>query len=298
MKFFKETHIPFIKFSKTAIIISGIALLISVVSIFFIRGFNLGIDFTGGTLMQVRFEKPVTTAEIRTALSTVNLQNSIIQKSAGINEFMIRVAQDTEAETDVPDLIAQALSGMDNNPYEIRRTEKVGPKIGQELRRNTVYAVIFALLVIGIYISIRFQFRFAIGAVIALIHDVLFTLGVFSLAHLEISLSTIAAFLTIVGYSLNDTIVLYDRIREDLKVMRFEPIETIVNNSINETLSRTIITSLTTFFVVFVLVFTSGEVQIFSIAMMIGVIIGTYSSIYIAGPVVIAWQNKFSAKKK
>jgi preprotein translocase subunit SecF len=296
MKFFKETNIQFVKFSKTAITVSAIFLLIAIVSIFLLRGFNLGIDFTGGTLIQVQFENETSTGEIRDALTSVNLQNSIIQKSAGINEFMIRVAQENEAE-DIPALVSAGLKNIDNQ-FEIRKTEKVGPKIGQELRRNTVLAIIFAILVIGVYISIRFKFRFAIGAVTALIHDVLFTLGIFSLAQLEISLSTIAAFLTIVGYSLNDTIVLYDRIREDLKIMRFDPIEKIVNNSINETLSRTIITSLTTFFVVFVLVFASGEVRVFAIAMMIGVIVGTYSSIYVAGPVVIAWQKKFSIKKQ
>jgi len=249
MRFFKETNIPFVKFSKTAITFSSLFLLISLVSIFLIRGFNLGIDFTGGTLVQVQFDRETTTGEIRDALASVNLQNSIIQKSAGTNEFMIRVAEGDE-DTDTPGLVNQGLQTITDNGFEIRRTEKVGPKIGQELRRNTVYAIVFAILVIGLYISIRFQFRFAIGAVTALVHDVLFTLGIFSLAQLEISLSTIAAFLTIVGYSLNDTIVLYDRIRENLKVMRFEPIEVIINKSINETLSRTIITSLTTFFVV------------------------------------------------
>lgn len=297
MRFFKETNIQFVKFSKTAITFSSVFLLISIVSIILIRGFNLGIDFTGGTLVQVQFDQETTTGEIRDALAFVNLQNSVIQKSAGINEFMIRVAQENENE-DIPTLVNQGLESVDDNGFEIRRTEKVGPKIGQELRRNTIYAIIFAILVIGIYVSIRFQFQFAIGAVTALIHDVLFTLGIFSLVQLEISLSTIAAFLTIVGYSLNDTIVLYDRVREDLKIMRFDPIETIVNKSINETLSRTIITSLTTFFVVFVLIFAAGEVRVFAIAMMIGVIIGTYSSIYVAGPVVIAWQNRFNVKKK
>jgi len=297
MRFFKETNIQFIKFSKTAITFSSVLMLISLISIILIRGFNLGIDFTGGTLVQVQFDQETTTGEIRDALASVNLQNGVIQKSAGINEFMIRVAQENENE-DIPALVNQSLETINDNSFEIRRTEKVGPKIGQELRRNTIYAIVFAILVIGIYISIRFKFQFAIGAVTALIHDVLFTLGIFSLAQLEISLSTIAAFLTIVGYSLNDTIVLYDRVREDLKIMRFDPIETIVNKSINETLSRTIITSLTTFFVVFVLIFAAGEVRVFAIAMMIGVIIGTYSSIYVAGPVVIAWQHKFNAKKK
>ena len=297
MRFFKETNIQFVKFSKTAITFSAVFLLIGLVFILFIRGFNLGIDFTGGTLVQVQFNRDIEVSELRDALATVGLQNSVIQKSSGTNDFMIRVAQANE-EDDVPGLVTQGLKTLGEDSFEVRKTEKVGPKIGQELRRNTIYAILFAILVIGIYISIRFQFRFAIGAVVALIHDVLFTLGIFSIAQLEISLSTIAAFLTIVGYSLNDTIVLYDRIREDMKIMRFEPIETIVNKSINETLSRTIITSLTTFFVVFVLIFASGEVRVFAIAMMIGVVIGTYSSIYVAGPVVIAWQKKFNTKKK
>ncbi|MCG2717165.1 MAG: protein translocase subunit SecF [Candidatus Marinimicrobia bacterium] len=297
MRFFKETNIQFVKFSKNAITGSVIFLLISIVSIFLIRGLNYSIDFTGGTLIQVQFSKETSTAEIREAMATVNLQNSIIQKSAGLNEFMIRVAQDETIEN-LPAAVNEGLRSLEGNTFDIRRTDQVGPKIGKELRSTAILAIISALFVIGVYISIRFQFRFAIGAVVALIHDVLFTLGIFSLAQLEISLTTIAAFLTIVGYSLNDTIVLYDRIREDIKIMRSDTIEAIVNKSINETLSRTIITSLTTFIVVFVLAFATGEVRIFAIAMIIGVFVGTYSSIYIAGPVVIAWQKKFSAKKK
>jgi len=297
MRFFKETNIQFVKFSKTAITASVIFLLISLVSIFLVRGLNYSIDFTGGTLIQVQFSQETSTAEIREALATVNLQNSIIQKSAGLNEFMIRVAQDETIEN-LPATVNEGLRSLEGNTFDIRRTDQVGPKIGKELRSTAILAIISALFVIGVYISIRFQFRFAIGAVVALIHDVLFTLGIFSLAQLEISLTTIAAFLTIVGYSLNDTIVLYDRIREDIKIMRSDTIEAIVNKSINETLSRTIITSLTTFIVVLVLVFAAGEVRIFAIAMIIGVFVGTYSSIYIAGPVVIAWQKKFTIKKK
>lgn len=297
MRFFKETHIQFVKYSKTAITASLIFIAISILSVFFIRGLNYGIDFSGGTLVQVQFEQEVTTGEIRDVLASVKLPNSIIQKSAGMNEFMIRVAHD-EAIEDIPATIDSGLQKLPNNPYEIRRTDQVGPKIGKELRRAAILAIISAIFVIGVYISIRFQFRFAIGAVVALIHDVLFTLGIFSLAQLEISLSTIAAFLTIVGYSLNDTIVLYDRVRENLKSMRFESIETIINTSINETFSRTIITSLTTLLVVVVLAFASGEVRIFAFAMIIGVIIGTYSSMYVAGPVVIAWQHRFQSKKK
>jgi preprotein translocase subunit SecF len=297
MKIFKETNIQFVKYIKMAISISTICILIGIISIVFFRGLNYGIDFTGGTLIQVQFDHNVTTAEIRNALATVNLENSMIQKSVGMNEYIIRIAQDNSTEN-IPAQISTGLNALKETTYEIRRTEQVGPKIGKELRTATVWAIIWALVVIGIYISIRFQFRFAIGAVVALIHDVLFTLGVFSVTHLEISLTTIAAFLTIVGYSLNDTIVIYDRVRENMKIMRSENITTIVNRSINETLSRTIITAFTTFIVVLVLSFTSGEIQVFAIAMMIGVIVGTYSSIYIAGPIVISLQSTRHAKKQ
>jgi preprotein translocase subunit SecF len=297
MKIFKETNIQFVKYIKMAISISTICILIGIISVVFFRGLNYGIDFTGGTLIQVQFDHNVTTAEIRNALATVNLENSMIQKSVGMNEYIIRIAQDNSTEN-IPAQISTGLNALKETTYEIRRTEQVGPKIGKELRTATVWAIIWALVVIGIYISIRFQFRFAIGAVVALIHDVLFTLGVFSVTHLEISLTTIAAFLTIVGYSLNDTIVIYDRVRENMKIMRSENITTIVNRSINETLSRTIITAFTTFIVVLVLSFTSGEIQVFAIAMMIGVIVGTYSSIYIAGPIVISLQSTRHAKKQ
>jgi len=297
MKIFKETNIQFVKYIKIAISISTICILIGLISMLFFRGLNYGIDFTGGNLIQVQFDHDVTTAEIRNALSTVKLENSMIQKSVGMNEFIIRVAQDNSTEN-IPAQISTGLNTLKETAYEIRRTEQVGPKIGKELRTATVWAIIWALVVIGVYISIRFQFRFAIGAVIALIHDVLFTLGFFSITHLEISLTTIAAFLTIVGYSLNDTIVIYDRVRENMKIMRSESMTSIMNHSINETISRTIITSFTTFIVVLILSFTSGEIQVFAIAMMIGVIVGTYSSIYIAGPIVISLQSTRHAKKQ
>ncbi len=297
MRFFKETNIPFVKFSKTAVTGSIIFLAISLISIFLVKGLNYGIDFTGGSLSQVRFDSNVTTGEIRQALSSVNLQNSIIQKTSGSNEFLIRAPQ-IEGMEDIPGEIRRGLETLKNNSFEIRRTEHVGPKIGKELRTAAIWAIVSAIIVIGIYITIRFKFQFAVGAVVALIHDVLFTLGIFSLLQLEISLSTIAAFLTIVGYSLNDTIVLYDRVRENIKKRRNEKIGDIINISINETLSRTIITSLTTFIVVVVLSFAPGEVRIFAIAMIIGVLVGTYSSMFIAGPVVIYWQQKIHAKKK
>jgi len=297
MRIFKETHVPFVKHNKIALSVSGIAIVLGLLLMIFIRGLNYGIDFTGGSLFQIEFQKSVTTAEVRSALATQRLQNAIIQRSAGRNEYMIRLAEN-ETSADIPARVSAALASLPDNPFSIVKTEKVGPKIGRELRVNMVKAILAALVVIGIYISVRFQLRFAVGAVVALIHDVLITLGLFSLFQLEISLSVVAAFLTIVGYSLNDTIVIFDRVRENLKTKRFDAIDVIINTSINESLSRTIVTSVTTLIVVIALAFARGEVRIFAIAMIIGVLVGTYSSVYIAGPIVIYWQKLVNLKTK
>ena len=191
----------------------------------------------------------------------------------------------------------QLTEDFPNNPYDIRSVQEVGPKIGGELRRAAIMAVLISLLGILIYISWRFEFKFAVGAVAALFHDVLITVGVFSLLNFEISLAVVAAFLTIVGYSLNDTIVVYDRIRENTKVLRRENFTNIVNISLNQTLSRTVITSVTTLIVVLVLYLLGGEViHDFSFALIIGVLIGTYSSIFVASPIVLEWQTRSEAK--
>jgi preprotein translocase subunit SecF len=187
---------------------------------------------------------------------------------------------------------------LSDDSYEIRKVDTVGPKIGEELRKAAVLAVLIALLLILIYIGWRFEFVFAVGAIIALFHDVMITFGIFSILNFEISLKEIAAFLTIVGYSLNDTIVVYDRIRENLKVMRSESLATIINTSINQSLSRTIITSMTTFFVVFVLFLFGGEViHGFAFAMCVGIIVGTYSSIFVASALVLDWQTRHGDKE-
>ena len=222
----------------------------------------------------------------------------MIQQFGNDKEILIRILEakgDTEAAT----LISQALTDyFTDNPYEIRRVEKVGPKIGEELRTKAVLAIFGAMLGIVIYITFRFEFKFAIGALIALAHDVIITLGIFSLLDIEITLAVIAAFLTIVGYSLNDTIVIYDRIRENIKAMRGESYEKIINTSINNSLARTVVTSMTTFMVVFILYIMGGQViSGFSFAMMLGVIVGTYSSIFIASPILIEWHERAAAKK-
>ena len=295
MRFLKDTHANFIKYSKPTAIFSVVFILISLVSVFGLRGLNYGIDFSGGTLLQLKFENATSSSDIRGELASVGLDKSVIQQLGGYNEFLIRVAEHDD-DINAQKLVEATLKAK-NYSYEILKVEKVGPQIGAELRKSAVKAILWAIVVIAVYISIRFEFRFAIGAVLALIHDVLFTLGIFSFLQFEISISTIAAFLTIVGYSLNDTIVLYDRIRENRKKNKRLDITTLVNTSINHTISRTIITSLTTLIVVVVLAFSKGEVQIFAFTLIIGVIVGTYSSIFIAGPVVIEWEKRLQAKK-
>ncbi len=219
----------------------------------------------------------------------------IIQESAQ-NEYMIRVKSFGTENV----IIEKIKDDLEGKSFEVRRVEKVGPKIGEELKTSAVLAIIAALILILIYISIRFEFKFAVGAVTALFHDVLITLGIFSIFQWEFSMPVLAAFLTIVGYSLNDTIVVYDRIREDTAAYRnTKSFIEIINLSINQSLSRTIITSLTTFLVVFVLVLYGGEALFgFSVAMLIGVVVGTYSSAFVAAPLLIYWENKVGRQKK
>ena len=298
MNLFSDTNIDFIGKRKIGIAISLSLILIGLVSIVAHGGPRLGIDFLGGTLVQVRFDDPVSIIDVRSAISSAGYGGAVIQQFGGDKEILIRILEakgDSEAST----LISQALSDyFTSNPYEIRKVEKVGPKIGGELRNKAVLAIFAAMLGIVIYITFRFEFKFAIGALIALAHDVLITLGIFSLLDIEITLAVIAAFLTIVGYSLNDTIVIYDRIRENIKAMRHESYEKIINTSINNSLARTVVTSLTTFMVVFILYIIGGQViSGFSFAMMLGVIVGTYSSIFIASPILIEWHERTAAKK-
>lgn len=298
MNLFSDTNIDFTGKRKIAISISILFIIVGIISIVAHGGPRLGIDFLGGTLVQVKFENPVTSTDVRSAISPAGYGGAVIQKFGDDREVLIRILE-AKGDTEAAALISQALTDyFTTNPYEIRRVEKVGPKIGEELRGKAVLAILGAMFGIVIYITFRFEFKFAIGALIALAHDVLITLGIFSLLDIEITLAVIAAFLTIVGYSLNDTIVIYDRIRENIKAMRRENYEKIINTSINNSLARTVVTSLTTFMVVFILYIIGGEViSGFSFAMMLGVIVGTYSSIFIASPVLIEWHEWAIAKK-
>ena len=301
MQLLKNLHLNIIGQRKYAYIFSGVLILIGIVSILFHKGVKYGIDFTGGTSLQIKFEQQMDAGSLRNSLSDIGFGNAEI-KRIGLpseNEFIIRVEQ-MEEGTDTALIMEQELiKDFPDNKYDIRAVTEIGPKIGSELRRAAIFAVLFSLFGILIYISWRFEFKYAVGAVIALFHDVLITLGIFSLLDYEITLAVVAAFLTIVGYSLNDTIVVFDRIRENLKILRRETFENLINTSINQTLSRTIITSFTTLLVVFILFIMGGEViHNFAFALIIGVLIGTYSSIYVASPVIIEWHNRAETKKR
>lgn len=311
MRLLADTDFDFIGRRKAAFFISMALIVIGLVSLVVHKGPNFNIDFEGGVLLELHFEPPVPTEELRAALRKVeveggemDLSRSEIQRFGSLNDVLIRVEK-TASGTAIADAIKKELkSAFPNNiPKEkerwLRRQERVGPKIGGELKQAAVYAILGAMLGIVAYISWRFEFKFAIAAIIAIFHDILVTVGAFSVLDREISLAVIAAFLTIVGYSLNDTIVVFDRIRENLKVLRRErSYEGIINRSINDSLSRTAITSLTTFIVVFILFLRGGEViHNFALALMIGVVVGTYSSMFVASPILVKWQKRSELKR-
>jgi len=299
MEFLVGTHFNFLGHRRGAFIISAVLIVAGVASLLIQGGPELGIDFQGGTLVQVRFESPISADRIRDTLAGIGYADAEIQHFGGNREAIIRVREEATGE-DLAGRIIKALN--DENPgnnAEMRREELVGPKVGRELRTKATMAIVYALIGILIYISIRFEFKFAVGAVAALVHDVVITLGMFSLTGREISLPVIAAFLTIVGYSLNDTIVVYDRIRENKRKLYGKSFVDIVNISLNESLSRTLVTSLTTLLVVVCLFFFGGEViKDFAFALMVGVIVGTYSSLYVASPLVVEWQIYGERRKR
>lgn len=299
MRLLKNTNIDFIGKRKLGAFLSIVLILIGIGSMIVNKGLALSIDFTGGTIVQLKFEDEITTAEARQILKDFGFENLDITtiSSPGSHDDILIKSQ--LSGSDLRDKLSDAFT---DRKFELRRSEQVGPKIGNELRSDAVQSIAVALALILIYIGFRFDFYYAIGSVVALIHDILITLGVFAFLQLEVDLVTVAAFLTIVGYSLNDTIVVFDRIRENIKMNAREKLEITVNTSLNSTLSRTLITSLTTMLVVLILFIGGLEtIKDFAFAMMIGILVGTYSSIFIASPVMISLENRAGrkiAKKK
>lgn len=296
-------NIPFVRYRHIAVVLSSVVNLLVLAMLFlpmlfsvpFLPGPKLGVDFAGGTMVHLKFQQKVSIPEIRQAMGRLGLSDSVIQDFGqdGSNEFMIRLEKTPVQLGALGEEIRRGLSNQFGpDRFEVRRIESVGPKVGKDLRRLGILSVIFATVMMGVYIWFRFELRFGLGAVIALIHDVLVTVGALLLANYEFDLTIVAALLTIVGFSVNDTVIVCDRIRENMRKSRRESLETIINTSINETLSRTIITTGTAILVLLALFLLGGGViRPFAFALLVGFFSGVYSTIFIASPVILLWEK-------
>lgn len=346
MEFIKPgINIDFIGKHNMAFVFSGLMIIATIILLIWKGGPNYGVDFSGGVVVQVKLEQKTSPSDIKKALRSIQLEDSIVQGfgEADEAEYLIRIRQTDVELTGLSDRVEEALKAEFGKGVEIRRVEMVGPKVGDDLRQKALFAIFYSLLFIAIYISGRFELKwlmsivmaislafvvyitsgfgvsvtwlilialivtlglclflnlkYALGAIIALIHDVTITVGVFALTDREISLSIIAALLTIVGYSLNDTIIVFDRIRENLRRFKRKPFDQTMNISINETLSRTILTSGTTLIVVAALfILGGGVIHDFAFALLVGIVVGTYSSIFVASPILLIWEGKFGKR--
>ena len=289
MEFFKSNlNIDFLGARYIAIGITSLLILVSILSFVF-RGMNFGIDFTGGTLVELAYEKPVELDQIREVLRTSEFHGGVVQYYGTAQDVLIRLPPREDLNSaEISNRIIRLLGGGDNK-MEMRRVEFVGAQVGSELAEDGGLAMIYAFLGILVYVWFRFQIQFSVGAIVATIHDTIVTVGFFSITGMEFDLTVLAAVLAVIGYSLNDTIVVFDRVRENFRRMRSAtPIE-VFNSSINQTLSRTIMTSVATMLVVVALFYWGGEIiHGFAVALMVGIVIGTFSSIYVASPVAIA----------
>ncbi len=285
----RKLKLDFMARRREAMVFSGALVLISLLAIA-VRGLAFGLDFTGGTLIEVGYAEPVELETVRGALEEAGLPDATVQHFGTPRDVLIRIApeKEQEASADLSDRVFRSLSAATQDQVELRRVEFVGPQVGEELTEDGGLAMLIALLGILIYVGLRFEYRFAVGAVIALVHDVIVTIGVFALFQIPFDLPVLAAVLAVIGYSLNDTIVVFDRIRENFRKIRKGDVVSIINTSLGQTISRTLVTSLTTLLVLIALLLIGGEIiHGFALALIVGVVIGTYSSIYVASTAVI-----------
>ena len=284
-------NINFVGRLKYAVIFSVVLTIISLISIAW-RGLNYGIDFAGGTLVQIKFHKAVSPDDIRKVLVQIGIDDSVLQ-SLGSDEVIIRTAKSSTEIKGLSNKIEESLNAAyGKDAFQVQRVEVVGPKVGKDLTQKAILAVVFSWVGMLIYIAFRFEFRHAVGGIVGVIHDVTIVVGIFSIFAIEFTLTIVAALLTIIGYSIHDTIVVFDRVRENVRKNTRKDLPTVMNESINQTLSRTILTSFTVVLVVAVLyVFGGAVIHDFAFALLVGVIFGTYSSVFIAAPVVLAWEK-------
>jgi preprotein translocase subunit SecF len=296
MELLGKTNIDFIGMRKLSFVISGIIALIGIIGIVQIsRGAaNMGIDFSGGTSMQLKFAQPVTTLTAREALAKEGLKEVDLQEIKDGNKLLIKMRKSTIGTGKVADTVQEALKKeFPTNPFTVESSTEIGPTIGEKLKSDTLMAVALSMLGIILYIAWRFDFKFGVGAVVATMHDVLAIIAVFYVMNKEVNLLLVTAVLTIAGYSLTDTVVVFDRIRENLHKSLKDPINLVFNRSINEVLSRTIVTSFTVFMAACSLFLFGGEViHDFAFALLVGVLVGTYSSIFVASPIVALWEKQ------
>jgi len=285
----KQTHIDFMGQRKLAIVFSGLLLLVSLVSVG-VRGLNYGIDFTCGTLIEVGYPESANLVQVRSDLAVAGFPEAVVQYFGTTHDVLVRLApRDDLSKAELSSDVLLVLKQNGGDDMQLRRVEFVGPQVGEELTEQGGLAMLIALGAILVYVTLRFQWKFSLGAVAALFHDVIITIGFFSVLGLEFNLTVLAEVLAVIGYSLNDTIVVFDRVRENFRTMRKGTPIQIFNASLNQTLSRTLITSLTTLLVLTALFFLGGElIHEFATALIVGVIIGTYSSIYVASTSALA----------
>lgn len=304
MRIFENTNFDFLGKRKIFYIVSLSVIVVGMLTLFF-KGIPLGIDFQGGTELQIRFENPEGVSDMRNIMDGAGFVGMEIKTLGTDRDLLLRTPLQGEGQT-VSDKIQEAIKNtLKDNKFEVRRVDKVGPKIGAELRRNALFAIVFSLLGILVYLSFRFQFVYALGAVIGLFHDVLITISavaIFDAAlpmlQIEFNQTMLAAFLTLIGFSVNDTVIIFDRIRENIKLYKNEDIENVMNKSVNATLSRTIITSGTVFLTVLVLFIFGGEVlRGFAFVFGIGIITGTYSSVFVSSAIVVDWKHRILGDK-
>ena len=301
MELLRNANFDFISKYRTGFVLSAVVILIGVVFLAIHQGPSFGIDFRGGVKIQAKFNRVVTESELQAKLTEMGYERAKIQIDASKNEASISMGHRPEFQqqgTSIGRILTDALLEGGNGWQALAggvNVSEVGPSVGRDLKWAALWSVLWSIVILLVYISWRFDFPFAIGAVAALVHDVLITLGIFAILSKEINLPTVAAFLTIIGYSLNDTIVVFDRIRENAQSLRGTDYVTVLNRSINQSLSRTVITSLTTLFVVLVIfiITTSGEeINTFALALIVGVVVGTYSSVFIASPILYLWNRQ------
>jgi len=294
MRFFRNASYDFLSVRRKAYVVSAVLILLGIGSLVLRGGPRYGVDFTGGTLIQVEFFEPTSVSDLRGVLASAGMENAQIQQLGDSNEFMIRT-QDFEG-------IVESVNGLFDETYGAdgftMSADAVGPKVGSELQRKAAIAILMSFALTLVYLAFRFEWRFGVAAIVATFHDITVTFGFISLLNIEITLATVAAILTILGYSLNDTIVVFDRIRENLKKRRKDAYADIVNSSINETLPRTVLTSGTTLATLMALFILGGTVvRPFALVLILGILIGTYSSIFVASPVLLEIENRSRRKE-